>query len=425
MNNLFAEARRILNDMHRKGKMPRRWRVITHKKPHFDEVAAIIALRRLAREIFPGIENADFVVEYTGQNGLIDSKTWQQHLREGTILVGRGGGPFDEHPTMEGGKRKKGSTACSLVIELRGAQAQDERVWKKLTEFVGEADLRGVPPLHASNVLKRALRMRTGPADQRRAIFEAQRAIKDFMNEQFMFQDALAGLDADSYDNAIVQESLNLLEGGRGGHPFDVVSVLMRALRMNNSDAARAEAINTARQAIEDYLIEQQMFRDARAKLESMSIEKIQVAGKTLKMAVVDSDNWMMASAARSLNIQVLVVRKSSGNVAVLTCSKLGPISLRKVAARLRMLEMAERGTEKPRLKAGMVNEYFEQIGQIREALNWWLQDTEDNGDNLLNGSDTADAEATIIPFEQILKAIRENLEFLPRAEKEVVTEAA
>ncbi|MEI6022550.1 MAG: hypothetical protein WCQ32_01775 [bacterium] len=97
---------------------------MTHHRPHVDEIVAIRLLQKYGRKTFPGIEKANFAFWDAGARSK-DPKSWADYLQQGLLLVGIGGGCFDEHPsaTID---RAKGHCAATLVAEYLGISNNPE-----------------------------------------------------------------------------------------------------------------------------------------------------------------------------------------------------------------------------------------------------------------------------------------------------------
>ncbi len=111
-------------------------RIVTHVSPHLDEIFAIWLLRRYGEEQFPGVAEAPIVYWTAG----MESRTWGDYWNSGTLLIGVGGGPFDEHPG-DGEARKKNKTATSLVAEYLGLA--EVEAFMQLMQYVVKNDLQG------------------------------------------------------------------------------------------------------------------------------------------------------------------------------------------------------------------------------------------------------------------------------------------
>lgn len=98
--------------------------IVTHKRPHIDEVVAIVLLKMYGREKFPGIQNAKIDFWDAGIQS-VASKNWKQHHKEGVLLIGLGASCFDEHPN-ESIDRKKEECAATLVANYLGIRQKPE-----------------------------------------------------------------------------------------------------------------------------------------------------------------------------------------------------------------------------------------------------------------------------------------------------------
>ncbi|MFH0806672.1 MAG: hypothetical protein V1885_03050 [Candidatus Brennerbacteria bacterium] len=115
-------------------------RLVTHVRPHIDEYVGIWLLRKFGAEMFPGVEAAEVIYWNTG--GIIpDGRTPEEYEKEGALLIGVGGGRFDEHPSADNG-RKEEYCAATLIAEALGFQ-KDPALQKILT-FTLNNDLKGV-----------------------------------------------------------------------------------------------------------------------------------------------------------------------------------------------------------------------------------------------------------------------------------------
>lgn len=125
--------------------------ILTHVNPHADEHAAIWLLWKFGEAKFPGISTA--VVKYIATGGKLPSgKTSAIYEQEGVLLVGVGGGRFDEHPSAGGG-RKKEDCACSLVAKELGVE--DDPALEAILKAITNNDLKGsASPLDIAHLAK-------------------------------------------------------------------------------------------------------------------------------------------------------------------------------------------------------------------------------------------------------------------------------
>lgn len=115
--------------------------IITHTRPHIDEIFAIWLLRKFGEAMFPGISTAK--IEYRSINiGLLDDKTAKQWVEEGILLLGIGKGRFDEHPGI-GTTEKRGNCCATLIA--KALDVYSDIVLKDLIDFVFNDDTDAVP----------------------------------------------------------------------------------------------------------------------------------------------------------------------------------------------------------------------------------------------------------------------------------------
>jgi hypothetical protein len=110
--------------------------IATHPKPHFDELTAIWLLRKFGSKKFPGIETA--VIQYWNRSDI--KETPETYETRGILLVGIGGGKFDEHPE-NGNARKENECAATLVAKFLGVD--DDPALERILRFTLNSDLNG------------------------------------------------------------------------------------------------------------------------------------------------------------------------------------------------------------------------------------------------------------------------------------------
>jgi hypothetical protein len=157
-------------------------RILTHERPHLDEIVAIWLLHKFGEQRFPGISAA--AVTFTSIRKLAEAGLKpEDYEAQGTLLLGIGGGRFDEHPTLEEG-RKAGDCATTLVARELGVS--DDPSLAKILRFVRAADVEGnASPFDVSYVVK--LLHARYPDDPRRVIDWALVAIEAKYQEQLRF----------------------------------------------------------------------------------------------------------------------------------------------------------------------------------------------------------------------------------------------
>lgn len=113
-------------------------KIITHERPHLDEVAAMWLLQKFGEVMFPGISTAE-VIFWSNGGGTPDGRTAEEYEQEGTLLLGIGRGRFDEHPNN--GESKDGECAATLVAKALGVD--NDLALEKILKFVVNNDLSG------------------------------------------------------------------------------------------------------------------------------------------------------------------------------------------------------------------------------------------------------------------------------------------
>lgn len=118
-------------------------RVVTHERPHLDEIFAFWLLRKYGEKFFPGISSAQLEFVQNGPN---------LQLPDNVIALGVGGGMFDEHPSHNG-ERKREECAATLVAKFLGVDKLPEL--QTLLRLVYNDDVKGAGyPLDISKLSK-------------------------------------------------------------------------------------------------------------------------------------------------------------------------------------------------------------------------------------------------------------------------------
>lgn len=126
--------------------------IVTHENPHLDEILGIWLLRKFGEKVFPGISSAK--IEFWGTGGQSpDGRSAKEYEREGVLLIGVGGGRFDEHPAVNG-ERKKEECAATLIAKDLGLR--DEPTFEKILNFAVNSDLKaaGSHPFDIASIAK-------------------------------------------------------------------------------------------------------------------------------------------------------------------------------------------------------------------------------------------------------------------------------
>ena len=156
--------------------------ILTHERPHLDEIVAVWLLRKFGEQRFPGVASA--TVSFTSARKLADAGAKpEDYEARGVLLLGIGGGRFDEHPTMEEGRK---ADDCATTLVARELGISEDPSLAKILRFVRAADVQGnASPFDISYVVK--LLHSRYPADPSRAIEWALVAIEAKYEEQLRF----------------------------------------------------------------------------------------------------------------------------------------------------------------------------------------------------------------------------------------------
>lgn len=113
--------------------------VITHPGPHFEEDVGLFELREYGDIKYPGISERikNRNILFLRENDFEMSA--EEYEEAGWLLLGVGGGKFDEHATANNSGRKKGKCAAILVAEDLGIEKLPEL--KQVLQFALAADL--------------------------------------------------------------------------------------------------------------------------------------------------------------------------------------------------------------------------------------------------------------------------------------------
>lgn len=178
--------------------MERYHTIVTHKSPHLDEIAAIWFFRRFGERQFPGINTAKVDFWSTGGESP-DGRPAEDYEREGVLLVGIGGGRFDEHSTIER-ERKEGECSATLVAKALGID--DEPFLERILKFIINRDLNGTGhPFDIASIVK--VLHQQCPDDPERVMDWAMTALEAKYQEQLGF---FIATKADFEENAEIEE---------------------------------------------------------------------------------------------------------------------------------------------------------------------------------------------------------------------------
>lgn len=340
-------------------------KIITHNRPHADELAALMLLKKFpeGEEKFPGVSTA--LVEFLGAGKLPDDKTYLDF--PGTIFLGVGGGPFDEHATVDK-ERQSGEVCATLVAKYLGIENKPEL--QGILNIIKEEDLAVAKDKDALSIGMKFLHS----------------CFKDDYEKIYRWAEI-----------AYMAHIKFFLDRGEM-RAFTVTDTKKILEDLQSSDLKFwNDAIEEARKYQNDqYQLALKEFDNA------LKERFVGSDGQPIDMAVVTSDNEEVNKAFRSQRAQLIIQFSTRGNVAIFTYQKRG-LDLTNSIILLRMAEQFYRwGEIKIKDKSILGGE-----GMI-EGIPWYLFHTKDSA---FNGSlTTKDIPPTMIPHEKVVDLIVEGL---------------
>lgn len=162
-------------------------KIITHIRPHLDEIVAIWLLRDFGEEMFPGAATAT-IETWDSSSNTPDGRSSLEYEENGCILIGVGGGRFDEHAKKTRVRQKNECTA-TLVAKALGVD-QDPALRKILKETLRNDTEGGAQLLEIPAVIKSMNAQGHSPVDVLdwaeiglRAIYRQQKEFFDAVEE--------------------------------------------------------------------------------------------------------------------------------------------------------------------------------------------------------------------------------------------------
>lgn len=351
--------------------------VIAHSQPHLDEYAAGWLLARFGGLQFPGIDSASLSTWGTG--GLPpDGRSAQSWVEDGYVLLGIGRsdcpGCFDEHPGP-GYAGKPEECVTSLAAEYLGLKELPEL--KQLLEYVIANDVRGV----------------AGKMDLNRAVQELN---QQFPNDpETVKQWVRWGLDK----WLAVRQQFGPVEIPKGKiltGRFELNALAKELKRVADS----VEVDQWVAFAEEAHQRSQAEFVQAKEEYPKQA-RQIQIAapGRSIIMAVVESDNPKMVAACRHNGAQFVVIRQSTGHTQILAKPGFN-FPMAEVAKALRLLEQQAAGEALVTDPVLLVQE-----GRLEQVPEWFYFP---GTSSVMNGSRSA---TDVMPTKLSLATIRAAVE--------------
>lgn len=342
-------------------------KIITHFRPHADELIAIMFLRNYkeAEEKFPGVRSAQ--IEFLSTGKLPEGKTYLDFPE--AIFLGVGGGPFDEHETTSQ-DRAEGEVCATLVA--------------KAIEIFNKPELKPILKIVTDEDLSAARE-------------------KDSLSVMIKFLHSCFKEDYERiYKWAEISYMIHVRKGSdfQNGNPFTLERTRALLKEENNPEYLFwEETINTAlkyqddeyKKALEEF------------DLSSLLWKQLGIDGKNINCAYVLSDNEEMGKAARTKGTQFLIQQNSKGNTFIFTDRRRG-LDLTSIVILLRLAEQHYAGKN----EVTDVEE-LSKTGMVGEDIRWYLFYTRDS---IFNGSlTTKDILPTRIPKEKIVAIVKEGLQ--------------
>lgn len=157
--------------------------IVTHLNPHLDEVLAIWMLWHWGQLKYPGVEHAH--AQYWTGGKSPDGRTAEEWEADGFLLVGIGGGRFDEH------RNGQASPECAATLVAKDLGIDTDPALAKILAFVHRIDTRGgAQPMDLFSLTK-LMFQHTDPEE---AFFWATKALEAKYAEQLEEQEAKADM---------------------------------------------------------------------------------------------------------------------------------------------------------------------------------------------------------------------------------------
>ncbi len=350
-------------------------KIVTHKRPHADELVARMLLRRfpVGEEKFPGITTATTSYMTTGE--LTDGKTWQDF--PDTVFLGCGGGPFDEHATSKK-EREENESCVTLVAKYLGLES--DKGLEKILYYIKKEDLGGSKVKH-----------------------ELPSVIK-LLHACHKDEEAIAKWTEDAY-YAVYKDEGRRGEEEKGGSDKKGWQPLTLTSTYEVLKSQGYEDLNWWKKFADDAILYQQKRFDEAGEDFETNAHASRIPGpkgRTVNFAWIESDNEEVNKYARSKGADVVVQFQGGGRCFITTNQRAG-INLSYAFVLLRMAEQHYRGgiTIKD-------EEILSKEGFVDGVPCWYLFHTKHMG---FNGSLTAtDVEPSKIPREKIVELIKEGV---------------
>ncbi len=115
-------------------------KILTHTRPDLDAIATSWLLMNFGEEQFPGISNAEFLFDDSGE---MQGLKGDGLLRIEIVAVDVGGGMFDHHPRMNEPVPEEKQGHCSLTLVAKYLGIDDDPALEEILKYVLRVDLKG------------------------------------------------------------------------------------------------------------------------------------------------------------------------------------------------------------------------------------------------------------------------------------------
>lgn len=388
--------------------------ILTHLRPHLDEIAGIYQLRNWGNGRFQGVQDA--CIKFLTTSRLPNNVRPKTLEKKGILPLGVGGGLLDEHPSLIG-KRKHGECAATLVAHALRID-HDQTLMKILAEVTHCDTTNLVKPTQLASLVK--LRHRQNPDNAEKVIAWAMIAI-----------DALYKQGAQQISRVIDRGEVRLIfteltTAHNWGHT-EALKQVQNAIAKSDGEAHLSltelahlykvlkgvsgvcSAEDWVREVIVDMYNDSQMFFEAVKVLSTSEVVEIHTPRCRLPLAIVHSDNEHVSNASRSswggCNA-VTIQRNSKGNVYISLNTRHKTIREMKFDTRTMLDDMVCMLRSREAKRRGRHNpgtwENLSRDGVVKVAPVWYYP--KGNG-IILNGSvTTPDVKPTRLTISEIVE---------------------
>lgn len=376
---------------------------VTHLRPHFDEAVALWLVVREGERMFPGASTAPIAFWPAGPR-TPDGRPAEEYHREGWLLIGVGGGQYDEHPN---GMRARRHGECAATLIAKDLGVREHPRYRAVLDYALGNDASGK---HSRWAIATAMNSLQYFFKDIEVLEWVQIALQAHVSgaSAIPIGSAVARVDAVAANLGLRAEQVKFLRTHAeefdatavdSKHPFDVFTLFWQIERQRGEVAAS----EWLAQLVSASANEWELNRDGMAEVRRHArVETLHAADdRTVRMCSIVSDNPLVGQIARrekSVGCEIVVVRNSSGNVVVFTRQG-SDLPLHAIAMRIRIAERRAAGYTGPALS----RDELMREGSVPGAENWHF-----TGWALLNGALTNPyLPPTRLALERILYTIR------------------